>query len=116
MRRTFLLVPLVALLSVLLVGCMSGPDLDETEPEVGVTEIRLDRSRFWPPVVQVEPGTTITWLWTDGHVKHDVVGDDFDSGIQGKDFVFEVTFDEPGTYDYTCSLHHGMDGRIIVKE
>ena len=83
---------------------------------MGATEISLERSRFWPQVVEVTPGTTITWVWNDGHKKHDVVGEGFDSGIKGKDFVLAYTFDSPGTYDYECTLHRGMDGRIIVTE
>ncbi|MCK9517899.1 MAG: hypothetical protein M0R74_02550 [Dehalococcoidia bacterium] len=36
--------------------------------------------------------------------------------FKGKDFVLAYTFDSPGTYDYECTLHRGMDGRIIVTE
>ena len=38
-------------------------------------------------------------------------------GLIDPDETFEVTFDEPGTYDYFCIPHEGsgMKGTIIVE-
>jgi plastocyanin len=40
----------------------------------------------------------------------------FDSGNVEAGETFEFTFDEPGTYEYFCSLHPGMDGTVTVEE
>lgn len=29
--------------------------------------------------------------------------------------TFEVTFDEPGTVEYVCTIHPGMAGTITVE-
>ena len=34
----------------------------------------------------------------------------------GRGESVEITFDEPGTYDYVCTLHRqDMDGTVIVE-
>jgi plastocyanin len=42
-----------------------------------------------------------------------VAGDDFQSEIISEG-SFTHTFDEPGTYDYACTLHPNMRGTIEV--
>ena len=39
----------------------------------------------------------------------------FSSEIIGTDSGYEVSFDEPGSYDYFCSLHPSMTGTITVE-
>ena len=39
----------------------------------------------------------------------------FDSGHLYPDEVFTLTFDEPGRYDYFCTLHPWMDGTITIE-
>ncbi|MCS5609497.1 MAG: plastocyanin/azurin family copper-binding protein, partial [Candidatus Poribacteria bacterium] len=40
----------------------------------------------------------------------------FDSDIMGTYVYFSHTFDEPGKYDYYCTFHPWMQGKIIVGE
>lgn len=101
---------LVAL--VMAVGC-SGPSLDEIEPVVGVTEIAVKDDYFEPRVIQVEPGTVVTWVWDAGR-GHDVVANDFVTPVQ-REGTFEFSWDEPGIYNFICRLHSGMTGRVIVE-
>jgi plastocyanin len=42
-----------------------------------------------------------------------VKGDGFASKNQTKG-TFAHRFDRPGEYRYTCTLHAGMDGRVVV--
>lgn len=97
------------------VGCQSSGIPEDAEPAAGVDRIEMHDNAFEPPVVQVPSGTTMTWAFTDGSTVHNVVGDGFrsDNAAEG---TFTHTFTEPGTYDYTCTLHSGMDGRIVVTE
>jgi len=70
--------------------------------------------RFSPAAVQVPAGATVTWSFEDGRVPHNVKGDGFASGNQTKG-TFAHTFGRPGEYRYTCTLHAGMDGRVVVR-
>ena len=49
-----------------------------------------------------------------GEHGHNVVGDDFDSGIQ-ESGTFAHRFKSSGTYDYRCTVHSGMTGRVVVN-
>ena len=39
----------------------------------------------------------------------------FDSGDMGMTIMFKHKFTVPGTYDYHCTYHAGMNGKVIVK-
>jgi plastocyanin len=83
-------------------------------PVAGVTEVAAKDSRFSPGAIQVPAGTAVTWRFEDGFVPHDVKGDGFASGEPKRTGSFTHTFDRPGTYPYRCTLHDGMDGRVVV--
>lgn len=107
----------VGILAVLVAGFLvacSGQNLEEIEPEVGVDQVEVDDNTFDARVVQVTPGTTVTWTWVGGN-DHNVVGEGFQSDLQ-KDGTFQHTFDTPGWYKYICTLHGGMTGAVSVVE
>ena len=65
--------------------------------------------------VSIAPGESVTWTNDDG-APH---GLEFNDGAPGTDLLlpkasFSRRFDQPGTYDYNCSVHPYMTGRIIV--
>ena len=108
----------LALAAVVLAGCGGdeGGDGDAADaaPVTGVTEVAAKDNEFTPPAIQVTPGTTVTWTFDDRFVPHDVTGDGFTSGDPRRGGSFTHTFDRPGTYAYRCTLHDGMDGRVVV--
>ncbi len=65
--------------------------------------------------VEVPVGTTVTWT-NDGQVIHTTTSNDglWDSNIMNAGDTFSYTFDEPGAYEYLCSLHPTMVGTIVV--
>jgi plastocyanin len=67
---------------------------------------------FGPDALTIKAGETVTWVWNDS-VEHDVSGDGFKSEIMSEG-TFSHRFDEPGTYDYLCTLHPNMTGTIEV--
>lgn len=106
-----------ALLTVVLAACSSPPAADpdqvptaSDEPTVTVTGMA-----YHPPELTVVAGSTVSWVFDDGAIKHDVVGDGFRSDIVDAG-TFSHRFEEPGTYDYLCSLHPTMTGVIEVTE
>jgi plastocyanin len=74
-----------------------------------------------PQTLTVTTGTTVTWVNLDEAI-HTVTSDDglFDSGVLESVTVsdapqtFSFTFDEPGTYAYSCTIHRNMSGVIEV--
>jgi plastocyanin len=115
LRLAALLVPL-ALAAVVLAACGGdeGGGGSDAAPVVGVTEVSAKDNRFDPEAIQVEAGTTVTWRFEDGPVPHDVNGEGWSSGDPQRSGIFAHTFDQPGTYSYRCTLHDGMDGRVVV--
>jgi amicyanin len=71
---------------------------------------------FSPATVTITAGDTITWTNTDPvvHTATSATGA-FDSGDIAQGDSFSVTFTTPGTYDYFCTPHPTMTGRIIVE-
>lgn len=78
--------------------------------------ITIDNFSFTPKEVTVAAGTTITWVNRDD-MPHTVVSPDkkFRSKALDTDDQFTFTFTDAGTYDYFCSVHPMMTGKIIVK-
>jgi plastocyanin len=135
---TKLLALLLACLAIALVAC-GGDDEDEggggssgggatTAQETtggggGGTEVSMQSIQFEPSEVTVKAGDTITFVNNES-VPHDVhktsgPGDDFASGPAGgmqEGDTFELTLDQPGSYEYVCQVHApGMSGTITVE-
>jgi plastocyanin len=112
-RRPIL--PLVLVLTFTLSACQAGSAANRADapPVTGVTTVDAKDLEFLPPAIQVEPGTEVTWRFVDGSVPHDVKGDGFASKVQARG-TFSHRFERPGEYRYTCTLHAGMEGRVVV--
>ena len=109
--RKFLL-PAVAAAAVLAAGCGGSG----TSEPVSATEVEMVKSyRFDPKVIEIEAGETVTWTNEDNFTHTVQVEGQEDHKVGQRESV-EITFDEPGTYDYVCTLHRqDMDGTVIVK-
>ena len=107
------LTPAVFAAAAVLAACGGG---EPAEPvELGDDETVLSGDDFFDPEhVVVDAGTTVTWEW-EGRRPHNVVGEGFESELYTGEGEFTHTFDEPGMYEYTCTLHHGMDGVVEVR-
>ena len=76
---------------------------------------------YTPEHVVVDVGTTVVWEWTGEGGGHNVyeVNERFESELTAEEgFVFEHTFEEPGTFEYVCTPHQtqGMVGYVEVVE
>ncbi len=113
MTRRFL--PAVAVLAgaVFAVGC--GGSGESSEP-VATTEVQMVKSyRFDPKTIEIEAGETVTWTNDDNFTHTVQVDGQSDHHVEQGESV-SITFDEPGTYEYVCTLHRqDMDGEVIVK-
>ncbi|GAB3017887.1 halocyanin domain-containing protein [Natronobiforma cellulositropha] len=135
-RRAFLTASTIALATPLATGTASADDLDSWladvpnyeavadargESEVSVTVGADDGFTYDPPVVAVDPGTTVVWEWTGDGGTHDVVDEDgaYESDlVVDAGFTFEHTFEEAGVSRYGCTPHipMGMKGAVLVGD
>ena len=104
-------VPMMAVTVLLLVACSDTP-IEEVTPAAGVSNVIVEDNQFGPRAISVPAGTQVTWDFQDNH-DHDVVGDGFASERMTTG-IFTHTFTAPGTYDYRCTLHSNMTGRVVV--
>jgi amicyanin len=70
---------------------------------------------FAPAELTIAVGDTVTWTNRDDmiHTATGVTGA-WDSGDLALGESYSLTFTAPGTYDYLCTPHPSMTGRIIV--
>jgi plastocyanin len=91
--------------------------LEADAPMTGVRDIAIDNFSFSPARASVPVGTTVTWTNRDD-IPHNVVSTDqrFRSPVLDTDGRFTRRFDTPGSYEYFCSLHPRMTGRVVVED
>ena len=94
----------------------SGDGAEASAPEVAIKTFMYE-----PSPLTVEAGTTVTFTNEDD-ILHTVTAGtrakpsgDFDEDLDGAGAAAEVTFDRPGTIDYFCDVHQGMDGQVVVE-
>ncbi len=68
-----------------------------------------------PDPVRIEEGGKVVWKNEDS-VAHTATAEDgsFDTGTIEEGKIKSETFNEPGTYEYICSIHPTMHGTIEV--
>ena len=66
--------------------------------------------------ITVPAGTKVTWTNNDS-APHTVTSntDAFESGSLSRGGTFSFTFAQKGTYEYHCSPHPSMNGKVIVE-
>lgn len=79
-------------------------------------EVTVGNFTFAPADLKVSVGATVTWTNRDD-IPHTVVSTDraFKSRVMDTDQKFSFTFTQPGTYEYFCSIHPKMTGKVIVR-
>jgi amicyanin len=78
--------------------------------------IEITKHKFSRPTLTVPTGTTVTWLNRDEDL-HTVVSTTlaFKSAGLETDEAYSYKFTKPGVYEYFCTLHPLMTGKVIVK-
>jgi plastocyanin len=79
--------------------------------------VQIKNVDFTPHVLTVERDTRVTWEFRDPDVSHRVKSRGapaFKSSGFRRDGTYSVTFGDPGTYRYRCTIHPNMKARIVV--
>jgi len=75
--------------------------------------VELRGVAFHPADVTVKVGQSVTWVWKDDPIPHDVAFEGFKSSLQTKG-QYAHTFDAAGKYAYRCDVHPSMIGSVVV--
>jgi plastocyanin len=78
--------------------------------------IEIDNFKFGIVSLETAVGTTVTWTNRDD-VPHTVTSSTklFKSPALDTGEAFSYTFKEAGAFEYYCSMHPRMTGKIVVK-
>jgi amicyanin len=108
---------LLSFVPLLLMAAASSADAQEKAvAAVSPAAVRIDNFTFNPPEINIPAGTAVTWKNEDD-IPHTVVATNkaFRSKAMDTNDEYSFVFTAPGTYDYFCSLHPHMTGKVIVK-
>ncbi len=108
----------VGVLGGLLLSSGSANDEDVTATvidDLAVT-IEIDGFRYRPPNLSVPVGATVTWVNRDT-APHDSAARDgmWETDLLQRDEEAAITFDEPGTWEYYCTIHPYMTATLTVR-
>ena len=101
---------IVATVTLLLVSGGAARGQDEG------ARVEIKAHGFGTPELTVPAGTTVTWINHDDD-PHTVTStaNVFRSPGLDTDETYAYTFTRPGTYEYYCTLHPLMTGKVIVR-
>jgi len=100
---------ILVILLLLVAGCSEVQEAPEEKVVIAITDFG-----FSPSQLNVPSGTEVIWVNRDV-LAHNLVFEGFESGELLTDGYFSKTFEEPGSYDYYCSYHPELRGKIIIK-
>jgi plastocyanin len=116
--------PLVLLATAVfaVLGCSNSKTAVTQPPNATPTTISLQNIAIHPATVTIRRGSTVRWVWLDGHLdtSHNVTsrtgGRQFKSSGTRLTGSYAVRFEKPGKYLYECTIHPAsMQGEIIVQ-
>jgi plastocyanin len=118
-RQRLVYVQVATFLALLLAAmsvAASRPQATAPQEKAAANVVTIENFSFAPAELTVSPGTEVTWVNKDDEA-HTVVtsGNTFKSKALDTGEKFSFTFHDPGTYEYFCSIHPNMKGKVIVK-
>jgi amicyanin len=96
------------------------PSTPISRASVSENTIAIRNFAFEPQTLTVNAGSIVRWENRD-NAPHRIVfidsagrDTDVDSGVLSPSQSWSSKFDKPGTYNYYCTIHTDMKGKIIV--
>lgn len=121
-----------ALVVLLLAGCgSSSTPSSSAGPVAPGASVNTALLAFAPATAHIQKGQTVTWIGGD-NITHVLVEGTYQLGSDGlrtkqtDDNAFHLNlgkkgqrvshvYDTAGTFTYYCSIHHGMNGTVVVS-
>jgi plastocyanin len=79
-----------------------------------VHDVTVNNNFFSPDSLTIQVGDTVRFINNTGTF-HNVTAAGFQNQPSAASFTHQVTFNSPGTFPYSCTLHANMDGLITVE-
>jgi plastocyanin len=129
MRRTTIIAVVIVIIVIVVVAAAAalfympstnspGGYSGQNKGSSSTNSVEIKNFAFGPTPLTVSVGTTVTWTNNDT-TTHTVTSTSgptsFDSGNLAQGSTFSYTFNQTGTYDYICTIHPDMHGRVIVQ-
>jgi plastocyanin len=105
------------LASVSLSACADKRPLDNAPiaNEAEKNTVLIENYSFKPAELKIKAGETATWKEMDV-MEHTVLGDGgIESPVLKQGDEYKFTFQNKGEFNYHCSIHPNMKGKIIVE-
>lgn len=77
--------------------------------------VSIKNFAFNPKTLTVKAGTVVAWTNNDS-APHQIKSSNFNSAVLNNGQNFKFTFSAAGEYNYLCSIHPSMTGKIIVTK
>nr|3IE9_A Chain A, Amicyanin [Paracoccus denitrificans]3IEA_A Chain A, Amicyanin [Paracoccus denitrificans] len=87
----------------------------------GAIVVDIAKMKYETPELHVKVGDTVTWINREAmpHNVHFVAGVLGEAALKGpmmkKEQAYSLTFTEAGTYDYHCTPHPFLRGKVVVE-
>jgi plastocyanin len=91
-------------------GALSAPLMQTTQTQT----ISITNQSFEPAEIKIKVGTEVIFKNNDSQA-HTVTSKSFDSGKIDPNKEYKLPFTQKGTFDYYCSIHPTIKGKIIVE-
>lgn len=104
----------VALALPFLVAALAAPAADAARTRT----VTLEDVAFKPGTLRASRGDRVRWVWRDGSTPHNVRSRGsrrFKGSSTKTEGSHTVRFTRAGTYRYLCTIHIGMDAKVVVR-
>jgi amicyanin len=114
--RLFSILAVVAL-TVLVSGCTQSNESPNTGGNQAENSVNIRNFAFSPSQINIKVGDTITWTNSDTapHTVTSDSGSELDSPTISVGQTYSHTFANTGTFDYYCTIHPSMKGKVVVE-
>jgi plastocyanin len=82
--------------------------------KAATARVTLKDISFTPSTVKIKAGDSVVWIWKDHDVPHNVTFKDRHSTVKHQGGTYRLKFPAKGTFTYVCTIHPGMDGKVVV--
>lgn len=99
-------------------GALSAVLAAPTADAARTKTVVIEDIAFSPETARISRGDRVRWVWRDGSTPHNVRSRGsrrFKGSGTKTDGSHTVRFTRAGTYRYVCTVHIGMDAKVVVR-